>query len=159
MGPMRPSASYRLLRPEESAAVAKLATQVFDEFVAPLYSTEGIAEFHRYSDPAEFDARNRADHLTIVAESDKGIVGMLQLRAFRHVSMLFVRRDCQRCGIARELLNKAVELCQRHSPPPHTLTVKASPNAVRAYVRIGFQVMGSEFCERGIRSIPMQLTL
>jgi hypothetical protein len=78
---MRPSASYRLLRPEESAAVAKLTNTVFDEFVAPLYSTEGIAEFHRYSDPAEFDARNRADHLTIVAESDKGIVGMLQLRA------------------------------------------------------------------------------
>ena len=41
MGPTRPSANYRLLRPEESAAVAELATQVFDEFVAPLYSTEG----------------------------------------------------------------------------------------------------------------------
>ena len=64
MGQMRPSANYRLLRPEESAAVAELAKQVFDEFVAPLYSTEGIAEFHRYSDPAEFDARNRADHDT-----------------------------------------------------------------------------------------------
>ena len=82
MGQMRPSANYRLLRPEESAAVAELAKQVFDEFVAPLYSTEGIAEFHRYSDPAEFDARNLADHLTLVAENDKGIVGMLQLCAF-----------------------------------------------------------------------------
>ena len=100
MGQMRPSANYRLLRPEESAAVAELAKQVFDEFVAPLYSTEGIAEFHRYSDPVEFDARNRADHLTLVAECGEEIVGMLQLRQFRRVSMLFVRRDCQRCGIA-----------------------------------------------------------
>jgi GNAT superfamily N-acetyltransferase len=116
--------------------VAQLAIEVFDEFIAPLYSAEGVAEFHRYSDPKAFDERNRADHLTLVAEYDSRIVGMLQLRTFSHISMLFVSAESQRNGVGRGLLNKAIELCRRHSPQVRVLTVKFSPNAVNAYARL-----------------------
>jgi predicted GNAT family N-acyltransferase len=151
--------TYRLLQPEETIPVARLVTKVFDEFIAPFYSAEGVAEFYRYSDPESFDARNRADHLSLVAEYDQRIIGMLQLRGFGHISILFVRAECQRSGVGRELLNKAIELCHQHSPQTHVLTVKSSPNAVNAYLRLGFTTVGSELCECGIRSVPMKLPI
>jgi len=36
---------YRQIHPSETAAVSSLAREVFDQFVAPHYQTEGVAEF------------------------------------------------------------------------------------------------------------------
>jgi Predicted acyltransferase len=159
MKPASYNVRYRLLKPEETITVAQLATKVFDEFIAPLYSAEGVTEFHRYANPIALDARNQDDHITLVAENDQQIVGMLQLRAFTHVAMLFVCSGYQRSGVGRGLLSQAIQLCQRHSPKTHQLTVKSSPNAVNAYVRMGFTATGPERCERGIRCVPMELAI
>jgi len=143
---------YRQIHPSETAAVSSLAREVFDQFVAPHYPTEGVAEFHRYASVEALSQRHKSGHITLVEHSGE-LVGLLHLREPRHVSMLFVQSSRQRGGIARGLLAAAGTLagdtdCQ--------FTVSSSPNAVSAYERLGFRITGSEQCVHGIRFVPMQ---
>jgi hypothetical protein len=82
---------YRQIEPFETAAVAMLARQVFDQFVAPHYQPDGILEFQRYASADALSQRHDLGHVTLVAESSGELVGMLHLRNLCHVSMLFVR--------------------------------------------------------------------
>jgi GNAT superfamily N-acetyltransferase len=140
---------YRRLEPAEVEAASTLACEVFDQFVAPQYEPEGVAEFHRYASAAALSERNMANHVTHVAEQGGELVGMLHLRVPCHVAMLFVRSSLQRSGIARALLASAGDA-------NYELTVNSTPNAVAAYERLGFRATDSEQCVHGIRFIPMQ---
>jgi len=149
ISPVVSSIVYRQSYPPETAAVSSLAREVFDQFVAPHYQTEGVAEFHRYASAEALSPRHKSGYITLVAEHSGELVGMLHLRAPRHVSMLFVRSSLQRRGIARALLAFADdENCE--------FTVNSSPNAVAAYGRLGFRITGSEQCVHGLRFVPMQ---
>lgn len=129
--------------------MSSLAREVFDQFVAPHYQTEGVAEFHRYASVEALSQRHKAGHITLVAEHSGKLAGMLHLRAPCHVAMLFVQSSLQRSGIARALLASADDAnCE--------FTVNSSPNAVAAYERLGFRATGSEQCVHGIRFVPMQ---
>jgi GNAT superfamily N-acetyltransferase len=141
------------------AAVSLLAKEVFDEFVSPFYSQEGREEFHRYAATEALQERNRRDHATLIAESGGRIVGMLHLRQWQHVAMLFVARSHQRGGVGRALLRAAAELVRQHDPSSCRLTVNSSPNAVAAYRRLGFSLVGPEQVIRGIRFLPMEIEL
>ncbi len=144
---------YRQIHASESSAVSALACDVFDQFVAPQYQPEGVAEFHRYAAPGALLKRHEDAHITLVAESSGELVGMLHLRERRHVSMLFIRASFQRRGIGRGLLAAAAAVA---GDTDCALTVNSSPNAVSAYERLGFRSTGSEQCVRGIRFVPMQ---
>ena len=143
----------------EMGAVALLAKEVFDEFVAPFYSLEGRAEFYRYAAAEALQERNRRDHATLITESGGRIVAMLHLRQWQHVAMLFVDRAHQRAGIARALLRAALGLLHQHAASSCRLTVSSSPNAVAAYRRLGFSPVGPEQVIRGIRFLPMELEM
>lgn len=149
ISPIVSSLIYRQIELSETAAVSSLAREVFDQFVAPHYQTEGVAEFHRYASVEALSQRHKSGHITLVAEHSGELVGMLHLREPRHVAMLFVQSSRQRGGIARGLLAAADDAnCE--------FTVNSSPNAVSAYERLGFRITGSEQCVHGIRFIPMQ---
>jgi hypothetical protein len=47
ISPIVSSIIYRQIHPSETAGVSSLAREVFDQFVAPHYQPEGVAEFHR----------------------------------------------------------------------------------------------------------------
>jgi GNAT superfamily N-acetyltransferase len=147
---------YRQMHPSETAAVSSLAREVFDQFVAPQYQTEGVAEFHRYASAEALSQRHKSGYITLVAQHSGELVGMLHLREPRHVSMLFVRSSRQRGGIARGLLAAAGALA---GDTDCEFTVNSSPNAVSAYERLGFRITGSEECVHGIRFVPMQRPL
>lgn len=151
--PLVRSTTYRPIHPSEVAAVSSLARTVFDQFVAPHYQTEGVAEFHRYASPAAFSQRHESGHITLVAEDSGKLVGMLHLREPCHISMLFVHSSFQRRGIGRGLLAAAGTLAGDRAC---VFTVSSSPNAVSAYERLGFRVAGPEQCVHGIRFLPMQ---
>ena len=87
--------------------MSSLAGEVFDQFVAPHYQTEGVAEFHRYASVEALSQRHESGHITLVAEHSGELVGMLHLRKPCHVSMLFVQPSRQRGGIGRGLLAAA----------------------------------------------------
>jgi GNAT superfamily N-acetyltransferase len=149
ISPIVSSIIYRQVHPSETTAVSSLAREVFDQFVAPHYQTEGVAEFHHYASVEALSQRHKSGYITLVAEHSGELVGMLHLREPRHVSMLFVQSSLQRSGVARALLASAGDVnCE--------FTVNSSPNAVAAYERLGFRVTGSEQCVHGIRFIPMQ---
>src|SRR4029453_14527097 len=99
--PIVNSIIYPHVHPSETAAVSSLAREVFDQFVAPHYQTEGVAEFHRYASVEAISQRHKSGHLTLVAEHSGKLVGMLHLREPCHISMLFVQSCHQRGGIGR----------------------------------------------------------
>jgi GNAT superfamily N-acetyltransferase len=136
-----------------------LAIGVFDRYVAPLYSPEGREEFHHYAGVEALLERHNQGHITLVAECGLELVGMLQLRKWHHVNMLFVAAGHQRQGIGRTLLARAVDLVRQHDPAATYLTVNASPNAVEAYRRFRFEAWELEQIVNGIRCIPMRLNL
>lgn len=144
---------YRRIHPSETAAVSTLARAVFDQFVAPHYEAEGVAEFHRYASAEAFSQRHESGHITLVAEDSGKLFGMLHLREPSHVSMLFVQSSFQRRGIARGLLAAAGALADNADCE---LTVSSTPNAVSAYECLGFRVAGPEQYVNGIHFVPMQ---
>jgi GNAT superfamily N-acetyltransferase len=143
--------SVRPMAGGEEAIAAALARRVFDEHVAPLYSEEGRAAYHRYADPAAVAAR-AANHRLWLAEDGGDAVGVLEVRNAAHVSMLFVDTGRQRAGIARALLRAAFGPADAWP----ALTVFSAPNAVAAYERMGFEATGAEQETDGIRFVPMR---
>jgi GNAT superfamily N-acetyltransferase len=144
---------YRQIEPFETAAVATLAREVFDQFVAPDYQPDGILEFHRYASADAFSQRQDSGHVTFVAEHSGELIGMLHLGNLCHVAMLFVRPSFQQKGVGRGLLTAAGALV---GDADCEFTVNSSPNAVSAYEHLGFHSIGAEQCIRGIRFIPMR---
>ena len=153
ISPIVSSIIYRQIESSETATVSLLAREVFDQFVASHYQTEGVAEFHRYASAEALSQRHKSGYITLVAEHSGELIGMLHLREPRHVSMLFVQSSRQRSGIARGLLAAAGALA---GDMDCEFTVSSSPNAVSAYERLGFRITGSEQCIHGIRFVPMQ---
>ena len=147
------STIYRQIESFETAEVAVLAREVFDQFVAPHYQPDGISEFHRYASADALSQRHESDHVTLVAEHSGELVGMLHLRKPRHVAMLFVRSSFQHKGIGRKLLAAAAALVDERDCE---FTVNSSPNAVPAYEHLGFHVIAAEQCVHGIRFISMR---
>lgn len=144
---------YRQIDPSETAAVAALAREVFDQFVAPHYQPDGVLEFQRYASADALSQRHESDHVTLIAEHSGELVGMLHFRKPSHVAMLFVRCSFQHKGIGRGLLAAAGTVV---GDADCEFTVNSSPNAVSAYKHLGFQAIGAEQCVRGIRFIPMR---
>ena len=126
---------YRQTKSFETAAVATLARDAFDQFVAPHYQADGVLEFRRYASPDAISQRHQLGHITLVAEDSGELVGMLHLRKPCHVAMLFVRCSFQHSGIGRGLLAAAGSLV---GDADCEFTVNSSPNAVSAYQRLGF---------------------
>jgi GNAT superfamily N-acetyltransferase len=148
---------YRFLRPGEEAAVCELVERVFDEFVAPDFGEEGIAEFLRYAEPRALAERCAADAFVLVAADGDDLAGMIEVINFDHLAMLFVSRRGR--GIAAELIGRAVEICRRRKPGLSRLTVHASLFARPIYGKLGFEAPGATCTESGITYVPMALDL
>lgn len=152
-----PVASIRRMKHGEEGIVCRLAVEVFSEFVAPHYSQEGVSEFLRYIDPDLMSKRVKFDHFVLMAEADDRLVGIIEVKDFDHISLLFVSREAQRKGIAKRLLNEALQICSRNNPNLSHVSVHSSPNSIEAYEHLGFRSEGSEKLEHGIRYVPMIL--
>jgi predicted GNAT family N-acyltransferase len=137
--------------------VCHLVASVFMEHIAPLYEPEGITEFLQYASVHETTRRLHHDHVMLLAEHHDRIVGVIELRDYNHISLLFVDTAYQRQGIAHELVKQGLALCLQQRPDLNALTVSASPNAAPAYERFGFRVTQPEQTRNGIRYVPMAM--
>jgi GNAT superfamily N-acetyltransferase len=154
---MATSFQYRPMQPGEETAVYDIVARVFDAFVAPGYSQEGVQEFLKYA--SGLGERAMSNHFVLLAVSHNTIAGMIEVRNCDHISMLFVGSDYQRRGISRALLDRALDICRREKPALSAITVNSSPYAVPIYERLGFQAKGPEQVVHGIRFTPMVLQL
>jgi GNAT superfamily N-acetyltransferase len=150
----------RPILPEDIPSATDLVRRVFQESVAPLYGPEGVREFMAYASLEPFTQRLRENHLAFVAEDEsRTIVGVVEVRDHRHLSLLFVETAHQKKGIGRALIASAIEACRAAGPGLRGLTVNASPNSVGAYQKTGFVAVEPEQEKNGIRFVPMALTL
>lgn len=156
---MSTAVQYRLLRDSEVESASELAQRVFDECVATQYSIEGQEEFRRYASPNALRASHSAGGLTLAAERDGRLIGMLHLIDGQHITMLFVELSSQRQGVGRSLIGAAKAYALTRQPPARALTVGSTPNAVEAYRRMGFVPVSNEQVIKGIRFVLMELEI
>jgi GNAT superfamily N-acetyltransferase len=147
--------SYQGMQPGEEAAVCELVHAVFDRLVAPQFSQQGIDEFRKYVRPEALAERAREGHKVILAHEGDALLGMIEIREAKHISLLFVDEAHQGRGIGRELISRAFQHCHAANAGITSVTVHASPNSVEFYRRVGFLPEGSERVENGIRYRPM----
>jgi hypothetical protein len=68
------------MQPGEETRVINLVSRVFYQYVAPLYSDEGVTEFMKYVDPFILAERTKSNHFVQVAESHDQIIGIIETR-------------------------------------------------------------------------------
>lgn len=148
----------RPLRIDEVTVAVDLVVGSFQDSVAPLYGPDGIGQFLRYMQPDGLARRLSQNHVVLVACDYKGrLVGLVEVRDHRHISLLFVETRLQRGGLGRRLVEAATDACRAARPDLDTITVHASPNSVGAYERFGFTPTGPEQETNGIRFVSMAL--
>jgi len=103
--------------------------------------------------------RAQSNHIALIAETKGELIGVIEMKDFNHISLLFVEGERQRQGIGRQLLQEILEIARRYKPDLSEVDVHSSPNAVDAYERLGFQAIGPEKLENGIRFIPMRMRI
>ena len=143
----------------EEKDVCVFVLPVFNEFVAPQYSEEGIKEFLKYLEPHYLSERCQEDDFVLLATSVGRIVGMIELVKNSHISLFYTDGRLHGIGNGRELLKRSLEICMKNEPALTEITVNSSPNAVNIYEKLGFSVTKAEQIKNGIRFIPMKLEL
>lgn len=88
-------------------------------------------------------------------ENDE-LLGVLAMRENNHISLMFVKKEHQREGIARKLFEFALESCRTTDSNLQTITVNSSRYAVEIYEKMGFIKIDSEQENHGIRFTPMK---
>jgi GNAT superfamily N-acetyltransferase len=150
---------YRRMKQGEEEQIFTFIKGVFNQFVAPEFSQEGIEEFMKYIQPDALVSHLKINHFALIAALGFEIIGVILLRDYNHVALFFVDHRYQRKGIGRELLHKALEVCNRHKINTSKITVNASPNSIDAYKKLNFEPTDKEQCVNGIRFAPMTLRL
>lgn len=148
-----------MLQPGEESLASQLIASVFDRYIAPDYSLEGVGHFREYINAESFRQRMQTDnHFQLTAWCDQRMVGLIEIRDWNHISLLFVDNDFHRLGIARQLLDQAAAYCGSQDRSPLSITVKASPYAFSAgiYGRLGFVQSEPQQEQNGITFIPMR---
>lgn len=151
--------SIRPLTEADRPACCSLVLSVFDEFIAPHWSQEGIDTFHRTS-PVEAEERFEDDCFILLgAETENQLVGVLMMSVDGHLYSLFVSGEFQRLGIGRRLLKEGVARVLEVNPSVSEITLTASPNSVEAHKAYGFMPAGAEFEKSGVRVTRMRVAV
>ncbi|MDO9490981.1 GNAT family N-acetyltransferase [Acetobacterium sp.] len=144
-------------------AAVELANAVFHEFIADGYSAEGRQTFTDYLD---YKLEEMAEDLATGHKKlwgfyeDKRIVGVIGTRDDLHISVMFVDKNYHHRGIARALFDTVLADLKSQQPgKPFVMTVNSSPYAVAVYRRFGFVDTAAEQVNKGIRFVPMKLTV
>lgn len=151
---------YRDLGPNDLDAVAAVIERSFRACIADTFSVEGVAHFLDFVSPERMRQRlAEQEHFALVAESNQGLVGIIEIRERRHVLLLFVDPALHGRGIARALFDRALARMMWDRSGLEEITVNSSQFAEAVYVALGFHQTAEERIERGIRFIPMAMRI
>ncbi len=146
---------YNRMKKGDEKRVFTFIEVVFNQFVAPEYSQEGIDEFMKYIQPGALEEHLASNHFGILASAGSQIIGVIMVRDNCHIALFFVAFRHQKKGIGKELLNRALQVCKKEKGKRLKITVNSSPNSIKAYESLNFEQTKSEQCINGIRFIPM----
>lgn len=147
----------RKIEPDDIPEVMHLAKCVFDQFQAPNLIPEGIKEFHSYIEINKAILRFNTDHFGLLSIKDNKIVGMIEIRNYNHISLLFVDPSYHKQGIASLLWTESLKICKNKNNSITTFSVFSSPYALAVYEKFGFKKTSSEQIKNGIRFFPMTM--
>ena len=145
-----------------------LAIRTFERFDADDCTDEGRESFIRFVTDPELRRLERkgiyrlyvAGEMTSVyssgncAKHDLRMTGMMLIKDFSHISLLFVDSDSQGRGTGRRLVEYAFDTT-RNFTGSLMLSVNSSTYAVPFYTRMGFMSIGASSMTDGLRSTPM----
>ena len=138
-----------------------LVNRVFSEFVAADYSEQGRNTFESYLKVKlqEVSASLKSGDKKIWAyyKGDE-ILGVIATQSTSHISLMFVDKRYHRQGIARQLLDVALDWFKQNKDVVR-ITVNSSLYAVKAYERLGFLKAGEQQEKDGIIYLPMMRLL
>lgn len=141
----------------DSAQIAVMIEEVFREFNAASMLPEGQAEFLEFIRPGNINSRLSAGACMFVAHYGGQLAGVIEVRIYSHVALLFTARRYQRRGVAKALLGAALARCREVRPKLKETTVNSSAYAIPIYERLGFIRRDKEQIKLGVRYTPMVL--
>lgn len=145
------------MQTNELKETLELVKYVFDEFEAPYYTKEGIQNFYNFID-YDNTLEQLNNHLKIfVVKNKEKIIGMICIRDYSHIAMLFVDKNYHKKGIGTDLINKATDFCKNNNTKE--ITVNSSPYAIAFYHKIGFKDTDKEQTIDGIIFLPMKMLI
>jgi GNAT superfamily N-acetyltransferase len=149
----------RPFQPGDELEINCLVRIAFDEFVAPGYSEEGNRFFYDFIVPEKMAQRQLQERVLWCALSDGNIIGIIEMRDGNHISLLFVDKAFHRQGVAKMLMDTAIENAKLKNPDISNIQVHSSPYAVAIYERFGFHPNHDFQVANGIRYLPMEMRL
>ena len=149
--------TYRSITREDSKALNRLISDVFEKDIAVHFTKEGRRTFLSYIAPDLIESRMNNGHWGLIAENDDDMIGTIFVKGAGHIDLFFIRNGNQRKGIGRSLLEITIKRCLEFYPDTGKITVNASPNAVEGYESLGFSSTGTQRELYGIRFTPMEL--
>ncbi len=144
---------------DEIPAAAALVGAVFGKYVGPGYTDEGKNNFLSFVEPNVIARRLAERSFMLVAVLAGELAGVVEVRDNSHITLLFVREEYHRRGVARRLAEEALGRAMFARCCLDRLTVHSSLFAVPVYERLGFRRLGPEEEKDGIRYIPMARAL
>lgn len=150
---------YRKLEKGFVNQVSAFIKSVFNQFVAPEFTQEGIDEFMKYIQPDTLINHLEKNHFGILASVKTKIIGIIIVRDYKHLALFFVDSQFQQKGVGKKLFRRALEHCSIHDGKSLQITVNSSPNSVNAYRKLNFKPTDKEQCVNGIRFVPMAMDL
>jgi len=151
--------AFREIHSGEEYTVCKLVLESFNEFIAPGYSSEGIMEFSKFVQADFLSERLANGGYSFVALDKNELIGFIEVKNLNHISLLFVKKEYQKMGIAKSLVKLSIDRSKELSKDLNIIEVNSSPYAVKIYEQMGFTPLDVEQVVNGIRFIPMTLTL
>lgn len=138
----------RRINENEMKDALELVWRVFLEFEAPDYTEEGISEFKRTIDDANW-VKERDFY---GAFDNNKILGVIATKDTTHLALFFVDGEYHKQGIGRQLYEK-VKLLNKAG----FFTVNSSPYAHEVYKHLGFVDTDKEQCINGLKFYPMRI--
>ncbi len=137
----------------------QLAWRTFLRFEAQDYTTEGIRNFSDFvNDKILYQMFLNGDYIMFVAYDGDKMIGMITLRSYTHISLLFVDEQYHRQGVGRALIERLCVYLKEERYEDH-ITVNAAPYGVGFYHRLGFADTEAAVTRDGITYTPMERKL
>lgn len=148
---------FKKMKREEIVQVSTLIENLFNEFIGIDYSQAGRATFLEYISANKLEERFlKENHFFLTAQDNGKIIGIIEVRDYNHISLLFVNKKYHNKGIARTLFQKAIDLCLQSISGPEEIEVNSSIYAEKIYQSLGFVKTQEKQQKDGIIYIPMK---
>jgi len=139
--------------------IYQLIKKVYDEYVSIDYFEEGNKFFYDWIQPSKIADRQLIQTNIWVAYKDSELVGMIEIRDNKFISLLFVDKKYQGQGIAKRLFNESLKEIIQRDFNLDKFYVHASPYSIPIYRKMGFIETDNMREENGIKYLPMEMII